>query len=113
MKLELALITAIFAYYMIFEKDSYEASWRVHLFAILAPIFILKYVKHLNIKAKLFMITILVWHIIDILNNAIGGSKKSNDLVHRHADSESDAPSVDTGMGSVANEVSQECEKTS
>ena len=114
MKLELTVIAATYAFYMAFEQGNYEASWRVHLFAILVPILILKFSgDHLDIKAKLFIMTILAWHVIDVLNNAIGERKKSNDLVHRHADPESDASGVDAGVGQVAPEISQECTETS
>lgn len=109
MKLELAVIAATYAFYMAFEQGKYEASWRVHMFAILVPILILNYVKNLDLKARMFITTILVWHIIDVLNNAIGERKKSPNLVHRHADPESDAPGVDAGVGSTATEVPQEC----
>jgi hypothetical protein len=112
MKLELAIIAATYGFYMAFEQGAYEASWRVHLFAILVPIFILKYVKDLDLKARLFIMTILAWHVIDVLNNAIGESKNNDSLVHRHADPESDTSGVDAGMGTVAGEVSQECGKT-
>jgi hypothetical protein len=111
MKLELAIVAATYAFYMAFEQGAYEASWRVHLFAILVPILILKYVKDLDLKARIFIMTILAWHIIDVLNNAIGESKNNDSLVHRHADPESDAPGVDAGMGTVAGEVSQECDE--
>lgn len=109
MKLELAVIAATYGFYMAFEQGAYEASWRVHLFAILVPILILKYVKDLDLKARIFIMTILAWHIIDVLNTAIGERKKSPDLVHRHADPESDTSGVDAGMGSTAPEIPQEC----
>jgi hypothetical protein len=113
MKLELGVIAATYGFYMAFEQGAYEASWRVHLFAILVPILILKYVKDLDIKARIFIMTILAWHVIDVINNAIGERKKSPDLVHRHADPESDAPGVDAGVGSTAPEVPREREETS
>lgn len=112
MKLELAIIAATYGFYMNFEKGAYEASWRVHLFAILVPILILKYVKDLDLKARIFIMTILAWHIIDVLNNAIGERKKSPDLVHRHADPEDDASGVDAGVGSTAPEIPHECGET-
>jgi hypothetical protein len=107
MKLELAVIAATYGFYMAF-----EASWRFHLFAILGPILILKYVKDLDLKVRIFIMAILAWHIIDILNNAIGERKKSPDLVHRNAHPESDTPGVDAGVGSTATEVPQECGET-
>jgi diacylglycerol kinase len=106
MKLELTIIAATYAFYMTFEEGKYEASWRVHLFAILVPILILKFTKDLDLKARIFIITILAWHIIDVLNNAIGEAKKNNQLVHRHADPESDAPSLDAGVGQTTEKVS-------
>lgn len=78
MKLELAVIAATYGFYMAFEQGSYEASWRVHLFAILVPIFILKCVKDLDVKARIFITTILAWHIIDVLSNAIDDGFKNN-----------------------------------
>jgi hypothetical protein len=113
MKLELAVIAATYGFYMKFEERAYEASWRVHLFAILFPILILKFVKDLDIKARIFIMTILAWHVIDVINTAIGERKKSPNLVHRHADPEDDASGVDAGVGSIATEVSQECGETS
>ena len=79
MKLELAVIAATYGFYMAFEQGQYEASWRVHLFAILVPIFILKFVKDLDVRARLFIVTILAWHIIDVLNFAIDTGLKNND----------------------------------
>ena len=73
---------ATFAFYMEFEQGRYEASWRVHLFAILAPILILKYVKDLDLKARIFILTILAWHIIDVLSFAIDDGYK-NDLDYK------------------------------
>ena len=112
MKLELAIVAATYGFYMAFEQGQYEASWRVHLFAILVPILILKFVKDLDIKARIFIMIILAWHFIDVLNNAIGERKKSANNVHRHAHTESDASGMDAGVGSVAEEVPQECEET-
>ena len=82
MKLELAVIAATYGFYMAFEQGQYEASWRVHLFAILVPIFILKFVKDLDVRARLFIVTILAWHIIDVLNYAIDDGYK-NDLDYK------------------------------
>ena len=112
MKLELAVIAATYGFYMAFEQGAYEASWRVHLFAILVPILILKYVKDLDLKARIFITTILAWHIIDVINNAIGERKKSPDLVHRHADPEDDASGLDAGVGSTSAKIPQECGET-
>ena len=112
MKLELAIVAATYTFYMLFEQGQYEASWRVHLFAILFPIFILKFAEGLDIKARVFIMTILAWHIIDVLNNAIGEQGKNNELVYKNAHPESDASSVDAGVGSITAEVSQECGKT-
>jgi len=108
MKLELAVIAATYGFYMAFEQGAYEASWRVHLFSIVAPILILKYVKDLDLRARVFIMTILAWNIIDILNNAIGEPKKNEELVHRHAHPKGDASGVDAGMGSTPSEVPQE-----
>jgi len=111
MKLELAIVAATYTFYMLFEQGQYEASWRVHLFAILFPIFILKFVEGLDIKARVFIMTILAWHIIDVLNNAIGEQGKNNELVYKNAHPESDASGVDAGVGPITTEVSQECGK--
>jgi hypothetical protein len=98
---------------MLFEQGTYEASWKVHLFAIVAPILILKYVKDLDLKARLFIMTILAWHIIDVLNNAIGKSKKNPELVHKYAHTKSNTSGMDAGVGSVTSEVPQERGETS
>jgi hypothetical protein len=111
MKLELAVIAATYGFYMAFEQGQYEASWRVHLFAILAPILILKFVPGLDFRARLFIVTILAWHIIDVLNNAIGEHGKNTGLVYKNAHPESDASGVDAGVGPTTAEVSQECGK--
>ena len=108
MKLELAVLAATYGFYMAFEQGQYEASWRVHLFAILAPILILKFAKDLDFRARLFILTILAWHVIDVLNNAIGESKKNEELVHRHAHPKGDASGVDAGVGPTPTEVPQE-----
>jgi len=109
-----AILIALLTYtvYMTMEQKQYKASWRVHAFAIVAPILILKFSKNLDIRAKLFIMTILAWHIIDVLNGAIGETKNNDKLVHRHADPEGDASGLDAGLGSVAAEVSQECGET-
>ena len=108
MKLELAVLAATYGFYMAFEQGQYEASWRVHLFAILAPIFILKFAKDLDVRARLFILTILAWHIIDVLNTAIGERGKNNELVYKNAHPESDASGVDAGVGSTPSKVPQE-----
>jgi diacylglycerol kinase len=112
MKLELAVVAVTYAFYMLFEQGAYEASWRVHLFAILVPILILKFVKDLDLKARLFITTILAWHVIDVLNNAIGEHGKNNELVYKNAHPESHAPGMDARVGSVTSEIPQECGKT-
>lgn len=112
MKLELAVVATTYGFYMAFEQGEYEASWRVHLFAILIPILILKFVKDLDLKARIFIMIILSWHLIDVLNNAIGESKNNDILVHRHANPESDASGVDAGLGPIAPKISQECDAT-
>ena len=113
MKLELAVLAVTYGFYMAFEQGQYEASWRVHLFAILAPIFILKFAKDLDFRARLFILTILAWHIIDVLNTAIGERGKNNELVYKNAHPESDASGVDAGVGSTPSEVPQERGETS
>ena len=112
MKLELAVLAVTYGFYMAFEQGQYEASWRVHLFAILAPIFILKFAKDLDVRARLFILTILAWHIIDVLNTAIGERGKNNELVYKNAHPESDASGVDAGVGPTTAEISQECGET-
>lgn len=106
-----ALLVALLTYavYMTIEQKQYKASWRVHAFAIVAPILILKFAKNLDIRAKLFIMTILAWHIISVLDSAIGETKNNDKLVHRHADPEGDASGLDAGVGSFTREVSQEC----
>jgi hypothetical protein len=59
----------VFISYFYMEKQNYHASWRVHTFAVIAPILILMNVKKLNIYASLFIYTILLWHIVDISSN--------------------------------------------
>uniref|UniRef100_A0A6C0D5Q5 Uncharacterized protein n=1 Tax=viral metagenome TaxID=1070528 RepID=A0A6C0D5Q5_9ZZZZ len=56
----------VFISYFFMEKQNYVASWRVHIFAVLAPLLILTNAKKLNIYASLFIYTILLWHIIDV-----------------------------------------------
>jgi hypothetical protein len=78
MKLELAIVAVTYGFYTAFEQGAYEASWRVHLFAIVAPILILKYVKDLDLRARIFIMTILAWHIIDVLTHAIDDGLKND-----------------------------------
>jgi hypothetical protein len=61
------------------EKNQYKASWRVHAFSIVVPILILKFSNNLDIRARLFIMTILAWHIIDVLNGAIDDGLKYNE----------------------------------
>jgi hypothetical protein len=112
MKVELLVTLATFAVYMQFEQNQYKASWRVHLFAVSASIFVLKFVKDLDMRARLFIMSILAWHIIDVLNNAIGESKKNEELVHRYARTKDNSSGVDAGVGTVASEVPRECGET-
>lgn len=112
MKLELAVLAVTYGFYTAFEQGAYQASWRVHLFAILAPIFILKFAKDLDVRARLFILTILAWHIIDVLNTAIGEHRKNTGLVYKNAHPESDASGVDAGVGPTPEEVPQECGET-
>jgi hypothetical protein len=79
MKLELTVMAATYAFYMTFEQGSFKSSWRVNLFAILVPIFILKYVKDLDLKVRIFITAILALHVIDVLNNAIDTGLKNNE----------------------------------
>ena len=51
--------------YIYMERDKYNASWRVHIFAILVSLFILFYTKKLNIYAALFIYSIMLWHLFD------------------------------------------------
>jgi hypothetical protein len=55
----------VFVGYYFKEQKSYRASWRVHLFAIIGPCFLLT-LKNINIYAKYFLFTILIWHIVDV-----------------------------------------------
>lgn len=82
MRLELLIALTVFAFYMAFEQGQYKASWRVHLFGILFPIFILKYVKDLDPRARMFILVVLIWHVIDCLNHAIDDGYK-NDLDYK------------------------------
>lgn len=79
MKLELGVILSTYAFYLAFEQGQYKASWRVHLFAILVPILILKFVKDLDFKARMFIMTILIWHIIDVMTHAIDDGFKNDE----------------------------------
>jgi hypothetical protein len=78
MKLELGSVLTTYAFYLAFEQGHYKASWRVHLFAIVAPILVLKFAKDLDVKARMFIMTILAWHIIDVLTHAIDDGFKNN-----------------------------------
>ena len=77
----LATLTT-YAFYMTFEQGQYLASWRVHLFAIVVPILLLKFVPGLDFRARLFITVILAWHVIDVLNYAIDDGYK-NDLDYK------------------------------
>jgi len=79
---ELLAVLATFAFYMKFEQGQYEASWRVHLFATLVPILILKFIPEIDFRVRLFILVILTWHIIDVLNYAIDDGYK-NDLDYK------------------------------
>jgi hypothetical protein len=79
MKLEISVLLATYGFYMAFEQGQYVASWRVHLFAILVPILILKFVKDLDVKARLFIMTVLMWHVIDVTTHAIDDGFKNNE----------------------------------
>ena len=77
----LATLTT-YAFYMTFEQGQYLASWRVHLFEIVVPILLLKFVPGLDFRARLFITVILAWHVIDVLNYAIDDGYK-NDLDYK------------------------------
>jgi hypothetical protein len=112
MKMELATIAATYALYTISSEGKYDVSWKVQLFAIVIPILILKFTKDLDMKAKMFILAVLVWHIINLLNSAIGEPRKNDELVYKNAYIESDASGVDAGVGPATTEVSLECGKT-
>jgi hypothetical protein len=71
MKYDLLTILATYSFYFIFKHEPYQASWKVHTFAILVPILILHFLKDLDLSARLFIIAILTWHIIDVLKYTI------------------------------------------
>ena len=48
------------------EHKSYRASWRVHLIGILLSCFVL-FLKDVNVYARYFIFSILMWHVIDIV----------------------------------------------
>lgn len=79
---EFLVVLTTFAFYMSFEQGQYEASWRVHLFATLVPVLLLKFVPEIDFRARLFILAILAWHIIDVLNYAIDDGYK-NDLDYK------------------------------
>lgn len=106
MKIELATIATTYALYMISDEGKYDVSWKVQLFAIVIPILILKFTKDLDMKAKIFILAVLVWHIINFLNSAIGEPRKNDELVYKNAYTESNASGVDAGMGPATAEVS-------
>lgn len=66
------------ACYFGIEHGHYQASWRVHAFAIICPIVILKYAPDLDLRARLFIMTILAWHVIDVLTRAIDDGLKND-----------------------------------
>ena len=65
--MEAIVTAATFAFYMAFR----ESSLAVHTFGILGPILILKCVKDLDLRVKLFALAILAWNVIDLLMNRI------------------------------------------
>jgi len=79
---EFLAVLATFAFYVAFEQGQYHASWRVHLFAILFPLLILKFIPDLDYRARLFILVILSWHVIDVLNYAIDDGYK-NDMDYK------------------------------
>lgn len=82
MNYELLTVLAVYSFYMAFEQGAYQASWRVHLFAIVVPILLLKFVPGLDPRARLFITAILAWHVIDVLSCAIDDGYK-NDLDYK------------------------------
>lgn len=69
-------------FYAMFEKDTYRASWRVYAFCILFTILILKFIPDLDWRARLFIVMILSWHVVDIMTHAIDDGLK-NDEDHK------------------------------
>lgn len=65
--MEAIVTAATFAFYMAFR----ESSLAIHAFGILGPILILNCVKDLDLRVKLFALTILAWNVIDLLMNRI------------------------------------------
>jgi hypothetical protein len=78
MKLELLVAISTWAYYFGIEHGHYQASWRVHAFAIIVPILILKCTPDLDLRARLFIMTILAWHVMDVLTRAIDDGLKND-----------------------------------
>ena len=79
------------------------------IFGIVCPILILKLIEGVDKRVRLFLLAVLVWNLVDLLDIAIGEPKKNSELVHRHAHTASDAPGMDAGMGPTAPEVPREC----
>jgi len=61
--MEAIVTAATFALYVAFGESSLPA----HAFGILGPIVILKCVKDLDLRVKLFALAILAWNVIDLL----------------------------------------------
>jgi len=85
----------------------HENVWVTRALWILIPIFVLKFKTE---SYKSLIVMMVLWNVIDLLNNAIGEAEKNNSLVYKYADTESDPSGMDTGMGPTAGKVPLECE---
>ena len=83
--------------------------WVTRALWILIPIFVLKFKTE---SYKSLIVMMVLWNVIDLLNNAIGEAENNNDLVYKYADTESDPSGMDTGVGPASGEVSLEREQT-
>jgi hypothetical protein len=108
MKHELLTVLATYSFYFMGDM-----TWVMKVLSIVFPILILKYIPDVDKRIRIFMWGLLTWNMVDLLSSAIGEPKKNDLLVHRYANTQGNAPSVDAGLGQVAAEVSQECGEAS
>lgn len=70
-------ILVLLAYFFI-DCGHYRASPAIHVFGTIVPLLVLKFTAP-DVWPKRFMFTVIMWHVVDILNHAIDDGLKNND----------------------------------
>lgn len=77
--LDLVIISIlVLLVYFFVDCGNYRASPAIHFFGTIVPLVVLKFTTP-EVWSKRFMFTVIMWHVVDILNHAIDDGLKNDD----------------------------------